>query len=356
MVKPKKNIKISSNADIYTIPSRILVFGAAGYVGRMVCDLFCSSPDVREIIAVDAMPMPELLKRKKKITWIEADLSKDGWQELLKDSVPDVAIHTAWDLNENPDSIKNFEASEKIFKYCFTFFPLKKIIYLSSILPYGAEETNDEEKRFSEGEIFRESEYSYVVLRKETEALLAKLYSISNRTKSVFVLRPGMISGPMGVSLRLQREPVLRVLDVLPYVFDTGSNYGLQYVHEDDLLDLLAVLVFNKVPFKGYEVFNVVAEDVVDIKDIASYTGKSIFKLPAFFFSLFLALFGSRFSEGASKSGIWRYLSYPVFADGSKLAKKLKFELLYSAKEALLGERGRYDYLIQKEDKKEDNL
>lgn len=342
MSKPKKITKTPTNADNHAIPERILVFGAAGYVGRMICDQFCASPDIREIIAIDTKPMPDLLKRKKKITWMEADLSGDGWQNKIKGSEPDIAINVAWDLEKNADSPKNIKATEKVFEYCFSTPSIKKIIYLSSTLPYGAAPDNNRNRSFEEGEILRESEYPYAVRRKEAEAMLARLYSISNRTKNVFVLRPGIIFGPMGISLLPAQEPLLKAINSLPYVFDPGDEYGLQYVHEDDLIDLLAVLVFNNVPFKGYEVLNVVANDILSVSDLATFLGKPILKMPVFFIQLFIILLGSHYGEEVAKKGIWKYLCYPVFADPGKLAKKLKFELLYSAKEAMVGEAGRY--------------
>lgn len=350
MVKPKKNTKTPKNTDNYATPERILIFGAAGYVGRMICDLFCASPDVREIIAIDMKPMPDILKRKKKITWIEADLFDNSWRERIKDTEPDIAIHAAWDLDKNADEPKNIDVSEKIFEYCFNTPSIKKIIYLSSILPYGAVPENNKDRRFEEGEMLRENEYPYAVKRKEAEALLARLYSASNRTKSVFVLRLGMVYGPMGVLLGVTHEPLLNAIRALPFIIDGGNDYGLQYVHEDDLIDLLAVLVFNRVPFKGYEVFNVAAEDILSVDELATFMKKSILKMPVLFIQLFLVLFGSKYSKEASKKGIWKYLCYPFFVDGSKLAKKLKFELLYSTKEALRGESGRYAHLVPKKE------
>ncbi|HBM45846.1 MAG: hypothetical protein UT05_C0006G0055 [Parcubacteria group bacterium GW2011_GWF2_38_76] len=350
MVKSKKTIKESKKTDTQTDPSCIVVFGAAGYVGRMLCDQFCSAPSVKEIIAIDRLPMPDILKRKKKITWIEADLSQDDWHGKLIGKEPEIAIHTAWDFEKGGDEIKNLNASEKIFEFCFNRPSINKIIYLSSILPYGATSDNNRDRMFSEGEILRENEYSYAVNKKEVESLLARQYSGSNRTKNVFVLRPGIIYGPMGASIPSFREPLLKILDSLPYFFKPDNDYGLQYVHEDDLVDLNAVLVFNKVPFKGYEVFNVVTSKPLDSSEIAVFLKKQIVDIPYFLVRLFFTTFGARYSEELTQKGVWKYLYYPVFADGSKLVKKLKFEFIYSTKEVAMGECGRYSHLAPKKE------
>lgn len=343
----KKKMTKNTKEEISKNIERILVVGAAGYIGRMICDQFCSAPTVREIVAIDMLPMPNLLKRKKKLKWIESNLRDDAWKELVDKSAPEVVIYTAWDFQSERE---NLESLERFFEFCFLSPSVKKIIYLSSTLPYGAVEENDKNRFFAEGEIFRENEYSYAVLKKDAEAILARAYSGSNRTKSVFVLRPGIVSGPLGFSMNEHTEPIMKMFSSLPYIFDPGEDYGIQCVHEDDLVDLVGVLTFNGVPFRGYEVFNVAARDILSVDDLAALIDKWVFKIPGLLLPLVVSVLGMKLGGELSKKGSWRYLSYPVFVDNSKIEKKLKFDFLYSGREALEGKRGRYDYLLSKRD------
>jgi nucleoside-diphosphate-sugar epimerase len=347
MAKPKKNLKISTSSDAHAAPERILVVGAAGYIGRIICDQFCSAPSIREIVAIDTRPMPDLLKRKKKLNWIESSVKDDAWKDIVEKSAPEIVIYAAWDFQSEKD---NLEAMERFFEFCFLSSSVKKIIFLSSTLPYGALPENNRERLFAEGEIFRENEYPYAVLKKDAEAILARNYSSSNRTKSVFVLRLAMVGGPLAASTGEYSEPLMRMFSSLPYIFDPGEDYGIQYVHEDDLVDLIGVLTFNRVPFRGYEVFNVAAKDILSVDDLAASTDKWVFKIPNLLFPLVVSLLGIKLGGELSERGAWKYLSYPVFVDGSKIEKKLKFEFLYSAKEALEGKDGRYDYLSLKKE------
>lgn len=125
MPKIKKN-KEKIKKEVYSGPSTILITGAAGYVGAMLCDQFSDSPDIKEIIAIDKESIPEFLKNKKKITWIDSELSTGEWQKIAKEKEPEVVIHTAWQIKEL------YEESE--LQTNLIYWPQRKFLILFLIL------------------------------------------------------------------------------------------------------------------------------------------------------------------------------------------------------------------------------
>lgn len=360
MDQNKKN-KDGAQKGGYSGPRCIMITGAAGYVGAMLCDQFSHSPDLEEIIAIDKEPMPDLLKENKKIHWICADLSEDTWREEAGKVEPEVLIHSAWQIEEIYDDEENqrrlnIGGAEKVFDFAFGQSSINKIIYFSTVAAYGAFDTNKKDNFFLEGDILKEDEYLYGKEKKEAENILAGKYAESDRSKTVIVVRPTTIIGPRLRYMMTEKHGSYYALNKTPFIPVANNNWGMQYIHEDDLTDIIAILTFSPLPFKGYEVFNLSSKDTVFGSEIAKIFKKEtigIIPIAArMFFFLLWHITQGKYSIGA---GAWKYLSYPIFVDGSKVEKKLGFRYTFSSHEALEKEEGRYDYAKTKiEEKKEE--
>ncbi|MEK7066713.1 MAG: NAD-dependent epimerase/dehydratase family protein, partial [Patescibacteria group bacterium] len=81
-------------------PKVIMITGAAGYLGAMLCDQFSKSPDLINIVAIDKRPMPEILRHNKKIIWLTANLYQNVWKIPALINKPEVIIHCAWQDEE----------------------------------------------------------------------------------------------------------------------------------------------------------------------------------------------------------------------------------------------------------------
>ena len=102
-------------------PKVIMITGAAGYIGGMLCDQFSKSPELEKIIAIDMQPMPALLKDNKKIIWITASLYQNVWKIPAIINKPEVVIHCAWQIKELYDKKElqnklNIESSKAVFE------------------------------------------------------------------------------------------------------------------------------------------------------------------------------------------------------------------------------------------------
>ena len=76
------------------MPHRVLITGAAGYLGGMLCDLFSQRDDVERIVGLDKNDMPEALRGMQKLHWIKANIT-DPWEPIAAEQLLDVVIHAA---------------------------------------------------------------------------------------------------------------------------------------------------------------------------------------------------------------------------------------------------------------------
>lgn len=351
----KKKTKERISKNNYTGPHTILITGAAGYVGAMLCDQFSACPELKNIVAIDKEPMPELLKGNKKIKWITSELSSGEWEKEAEKFSPEVIIHTAWQISEllgesERQRKMNIEGSEKVFDFFFRSTFTKKLIHFSTNSSYGAFDVNSHERLFVEGDMLRENEYLYGLEKKEAESILAKKYVESSRNKDVFVLRPTTIMGPRCKYMSGKKGLLYTIEHEISFFPMTNEKWGRQYVHEDDITDIVAIITFNDIPVKGYEVFNISPKDILFGEDLAKFFGKEkkyippVFVRIAFFFAR--NFFVGRFP--VTGVGSWKFLCYPIFIEGSKVNRSLKYKYNFSSFDALEAKKGRYDYAVPK--------
>ncbi len=347
---------------------RILITGAAGYIGGMLADQFSRGPEVEEIVGIDLKPMPELLQGNAKISWIQGDLSLDGWQEKLRGKIPDVVIHCAWQIRDfyfrpRLQHRLNVEGSEKLFDFCFAH-GVKKLIHFSTVSSYGAFDTNKLGRPFIENDPPRERVYRYGVEKREVEQSLKKKYMAGGKTTQVFIVRPATITGPRerymmgkkGLAYMLRpneqigpehkkstgmMDLVRQLLFAMPIASDEWCR---QYIHEDDVTDVVGLLTFSKVKDQ-YEVFNIAPHDIIRAPEMAElFKRKTIRVFPWMVRFAFALAWDLSFGRIPTSPGGWRFYCYPIPVDGSKIEKKYDFSYAYSSRDTLIKDEGRYSY------------
>ncbi len=125
----------------------VLITGAAGYVGAMLCERFSKRADVSSIIAIDKEQKPDLLKETSKITWITANLSDASWQENATALAPTIVIHAAWQIREMYGEQKtqwkwNVDGSDAVFDFVCNTPSVKRLVHFSTVASYGAQSDN----------------------------------------------------------------------------------------------------------------------------------------------------------------------------------------------------------------------
>ncbi|HZS43121.1 MAG TPA: NAD-dependent epimerase/dehydratase family protein [Candidatus Paceibacterota bacterium] len=345
----------------------IFITGAAGYVGAMLADQFSERDDVRELILLDKEPFPEFLKDKPKITYIHTNLINDNWQEKVRAKNPDIVIHTAWNIREMYGDRKtqwqwNVGASDKVFDFAFGTPSVKKLIHFSTVASYGAFKTNKIDYRFKETDPFRKTDYSYAEEKRITEEHLKEKYEEAKKSTGVslpqvFILRPAAITGPRGRFMRVrfglqsalsgqlkdEKPASYRIISRLVAVVPATREWVRQFIHEDDVNDIVKKLTFEDVSGQ-YEIFNICPPgEVVRAKDMARAVGKKTLSVTPQMIRLayFWAWHLSR-GKIPTARGSWKSYSYPIAVDGSKITKMYGYQYEFESLEAFTKLEGRY--------------
>jgi nucleoside-diphosphate-sugar epimerase len=79
---------------------KLLITGAAGYVGSALIDALVQVAWIDRIVCIDLKPRPETTKAHNKIEWIQADLSIDGWQSKVRATQVDAVVHLAFQIRQ----------------------------------------------------------------------------------------------------------------------------------------------------------------------------------------------------------------------------------------------------------------
>ncbi len=348
----------------------IFITGGAGYVGAMLCDHFSKREDVEKVVTLDKEPETDLTKGNPKIIYIHQNLADDGWQEKVDVYKPSVVIHTAWQIREiygnRPLSWKwNIEGSDKVFDFAFSHEYVERLVYFSTVASYGAFETNTLEHRFTEEEMFRKTNYLYAEEKRIAEEHLydtyLKLKSEGKKLPRVSIIRPAAITGPRGryarirfglqsaLSGQLKGNFVYRIVSLLTSFVPVTKKWLRQYVHEDDITDIVELLSFGNISHK-YEAFNACPPgDCVLGKDMAQAVGKRAIPIHpyivrvAFFFFWHLTRGRIPTAEGS-----WKGYSYPIAVDGSKITRLYGYTYKAPSKEAFVKNEGRYKVELEK--------
>jgi len=345
----------------------IFITGAAGYVGSMLADRFSKMKNVQTIIGLDKELIPDLLKENKKIVWITANTSDKKWQDLVSTKNPDVIINCAWQIREMYGRQKtqwlwNVEGSNDVFDFAFNTPSVKKLVHFSTVSSYGALPENTFEKIFTENSPFIEDEYLYGIEKKTVEENLKQKYQEAKKgSAQVFIVRPAAITGPKGRFMRnsfglqaalsgqLKGSFLYRIISIMVSFVPVTKNWVRQFIHEDDVTGIVSLFVFNNLN-AGYEVFNISPPGKpVYGTDMAKAVGKKTVMIYPWMIRVIFFWFWhlARGRVPTSKGG-WKFYSYPIIVDGSKLTRKYGYKYTYKSKEAFTDRtRGYYAKYIK---------
>jgi nucleoside-diphosphate-sugar epimerase len=344
----------------------IFITGGAGYVGEMLCEQFSKRDDVATIVTLDKEPQSDFSKAIPKLIYVQQNMADDGWQEEVAKHSPDTVIHTAWQIRAMYGNPKeqwrwNVGGSDNIFDFAIATASVKKLIYFSTASSYSARKDNRFDHLFTEDEGFRDDDYIYAHEKKVVEEHLAEKYKSATREDlQVVVVRPAAITGPRGRYMRirfglqsalqgnLKGSPVYKLVTMLTAFVPATKTWVRQFIHEDDVNDLVQHFTFNDAPSK-YEVYNITpVSEPVFAQDMAKAVGKKILPItPGMARLAFFGFWHGTRGKVPTCAGSWRFYSYPVVLSGEKLATQ--YVCKYSSKDAFQYTDGRYESYVPAE-------
>ena len=345
----------------------IFITGGAGYVGAMLIDLFSKRPDVKQIIALDRLPIPDFIKDAPKTYFIVANTADSTWQAEVAKFSPDVVIHTAWQIREMYGQKKlqwkwNVEGSDSVFDFAFSTPSVKKLIHFSTVSSYSAMPSNELDHFFKEEEGFRKSDYLYAEEKRVVEEHLKAKYDEARKAGSkvqVAVIRPAAITGPRGRYMRirfglqaalsgqLKESPLHKLISLMVSFVPVTKKWCRQFIHEDDIANIVDMFTFKDLK-ADYEEFNACPPgEIVTGRDMAQAVGKKAIPVHPFLIRIafFVMWHGTRGRVPTSKGG-WKAYSYPIAVDGGKLSREYSYTYYMSSKDAFVKKEGRYSKYI----------
>ncbi len=347
----------------------VFITGAAGYVGAMLCEQFAKRADVVKIIGLDKEPLPDLLKNTQKLTWVNANLADGSWQQTVAAHNPTIVIHTAWQIREMYGKRElqwqwNVGGSDAVREFAFSAPGVKKFIHFSTASSYGAYTTNTLEHYFKEEEGFRDEEYLYAVEKKVAEEHLRAAWEKADKSSvpQVLIVRPAAITGPRGRYMRvrfglqsalsgqLKGSLIHRLVSLLVSWVPATPLWCRQFIHEDDVVDIVERLAFEPYP-EAYDVFNITPPgNPVLAPEMADAVGKKVLPIQPWMarIAFFFFWHATRGRIPTSKGG-WRFYSYPVVMDGTKLTTKAGYQYKYRSGDAFRYTNGRYEEYVPAE-------
>ncbi len=343
----------------------ILITGAAGYVGTMLVQRLAVREDVERIIGLDKEPLPEILVGQAKLRYIQANLSDGTWQAQLATEHPDVIIHTAWQIRmlygHNDTTWKwNVDGSRALFDYAFATPSVERLVHFSTVSLYGAYATNTFEHLFTEDEPMRETQYLYGVEKKQAEIELNNVIEAAGeKGPLVAVVRPAAITGPRGRFMRIRfglqaalsgqlKGGVYSIVSALVSLVPATRGWVRQFIHEDDVVDLVTMLALD--PWKGsrHEIFNITPPSAaVYAADMARAVGKKVLPIMPWMARLgFFVLWHLTRGKIPTAPGSWRFYSYPLVVDGTKLTRLWGYQYQHGSFDAFYYTNGFYESFV----------
>jgi nucleoside-diphosphate-sugar epimerase len=342
--------------------STVLITGAAGYIGSMLVARFAARPDVERVIGIDKEVCPEMLRSLKNYTHLTTNTA-DDWEEKVREHHPAIVVHSAWQIRElygaqDMEWAWNIDGSDKVFDYAFSSPEVMRLVHFSTVASYGAFADNSVDHRYTEEEPFRKTDYRYAEEKRVAEEHLKERYEKSDKHVTVAIVRPAAITGPRGRFMRIRfglqstlagqmKGGIYSVVSALVAFVPVTKKWLRQFVHEDDVVNIVEKLAFENLAFK-YEAFNLCpAGAVVRGADMAKAVGKR--QLPVsplmvrFAFFIFWHLTRGRIPTGR---GAWKSYSYPIAVDGSKVTRVLGYAYKYPSLDAFQYTDGEYEQFV----------
>jgi len=351
-------------------PHTVFITGAAGYVGTMLTEQFAARADVARVIALDKEPRPETFVGNDKVVWITANTAdRDSWYDAVAALAPDIVIHTAWQIRElygkqHVEWRWNVDGSRAVFECAYGVPSVTRLVYFSTAAVYGAFPENTIEHRFQEDEPMREEEYSYAREKIAAEEALREIDAYARERGEhrpiVSVVRPAAITGPRGrfarirfglqsaLAGKLSGSIFYKIISLMVSYVPATPWWVRQFIHEDDVADIVALLAFDERVSHELEVFNIAPPgEPVLAPQMAAAVGKGVLPVQPWMVRLAFFVFW-HLSRGKIPNGrgVWRFYSYPIVLDGTKLADRYGYAYRCGPREAFMKTAGRYEHVV----------
>src|SRR3954469_9514627 len=261
---------------------RVAVTGPTGEIGISTIEALEAHPDVTQIVGMARRPFDPAEHGWTKTEYRQGDILDRGAVDALVADV-DVVVHLAFVvMGTRQESARiNLAGTRNVFEATVAGGP-RRLVYTSSVAAYGYH--SDNPVPITEEVPPRGSpEHYYSEQKAACEAALAEI--TAGTPLEVYILRPCIVAGPKAPALAEAMPwnqlpgPVKRVTQALPLLKPPFPDPGtpLQLVHHDDVAAAIALAATTSAPPGAY---NIAADGVLSMSDVAEALGARPFRLP----------------------------------------------------------------------------
>ncbi len=292
----------------------VLITGVAGSLGRLLARRLRSE---WRVCGVDRRPWPG---RPTDLALHDADLRKRAFEDVLRSEAPEAVVHLSL-TSRGPATGRqhdhNISATQKLLARCAQH-GVARVVVLSSAAAYGAAPENPfgmtEEHPLAASRAYPEIRG----LVERDSLACAAMWKYPEL--SIAVLRPVHVlgefsKGPVAKLFRRRRVPT-------PMGFDPP----MQFLHERDLVDAIAVALSHKLA----GVYNVVGPGQVPLHTAVHACGREVWPMPDF---LVRPIFRRLSPWGGWPPGVIDYFKYPLIVSGERFERATQWKPLFGLRE-----------------------
>ncbi len=301
---------------------RVLITGVSGYIGGKVVSRLNEREDVKAIVGID---VAEPHVAPAKLRFFRKDI-RDPIEQILSDHEIDTVVHLAYVVapihSKRLMEDINISGTKNVLTACAQA-SVKHILYTSSATAYGFHPDND--VPLTEDSPLRgNDDFTYSKTKKEIEAIFSEFIS-QHPEIAISIIRPAFVVGPGfddPLARHLRKKVVLLPRNTPPF----------QFVHEDDLTEVICLLLERKV--KG--AFNVGADETITSDEMIRLLGNIAVRLPfTIMYVLTWLAWTLRLSFLAEfPSPALNLARYPWVVSSEKLKRELGYKYKYTTAEA----------------------
>lgn len=301
---------------------RVAITGVSGYIGCRLLSRLEGMENVERVVGVDVNP-PE--DSPPKLRFYRQDIS-EPLGDIFAENAVDSAIHLAFVLRPTHDKAGarrvGIDGTVSFLEGCRQA-QVKHVLYLSSHTVYGAHPDNalplreDSPMRPLPG-------FQYSWDKAQAEREFRDFAAIHDDT-CVTILRSCPVVGPNAGSsvVASMLKPIM--------IFVAGYDPPMQFVHEDDLVELLVTLLGRK----RAGVFNVAGDGDIQYSGIAKLCQRRTVALPEKVLRLLMGVSWTlRLQNDSPPSGL-EFIKYPPLVSTEKLGSEVGFQFRYSSTDAI---------------------
>jgi len=300
---------------------RVAITGISGYIGSRLLARLSGVDNVERIVGVDIRPPKE---SPPKLKFYRQDISQPLSDVFIQNEA-DSAIHLAFVLRPTRDKAgahKTDVSGAANFLEACRQAQVKHILYLSSHTVYGAHPDNTHPLE-EDSPLRPMPGFQYSWDKAQAEREFQSFASHSNAC--ITILRSCPVIGPNAGG------SVVASMFRSTMIFVAGYDPPMQFVHEDDLAELMVTLLDQK----KAGIFNVAGDGDIRYSEIARLCRSSTVALPERLLRLFMGITWTLRLQNESPTSGLEFIKYPPLVNTEKLRNEVGFRFRYSSKDAV---------------------